>query len=95
VVTPISIHHDQIYVWEKSDTNTRFMIELPFKKTFDGTRILWKDYPNNICSQNVVLLVFVKVMDYHPSATYGGKKIMHGFVGYVIMRGVYQNWGWK
>lgn len=76
MVTPISIHHDQNYVWEKSDTNTRIMIELLFKKTFDETRILWKDYPNNICSQNVVLLVFVKVMAYHPSATCGEKEIV-------------------
>jgi hypothetical protein len=40
VVTPIYIHHDQIYVWEKSDTNKRIMIELLFKKTFDETGIL-------------------------------------------------------
>lgn len=76
MVTPKSIHHYQIYVWEKSDTNTRIVIELLFKKTFDETRILWKDYPKNICSQNVVLLVFVKVMAYHPSVTCREKKIV-------------------
>jgi hypothetical protein len=41
-------------VWEKSDINKRIMIELLFKKTFDETGILWKDYPNNIHPQNVL-----------------------------------------
>jgi hypothetical protein len=51
---PISIHHDYNYMWEKSDTTTRIMIELFFKKTFDEISILWQVYPNNICPQKVL-----------------------------------------